>query len=136
MHYARMSKTTRLLSLKKLRVTSPISLKFPWQTLYNGVDCGIFVMRHMETFKGTSVREWDCGLSPEGDIMGEVMQDQSKELCDLRIKYLSKILLSNVNSFRSTLENEIHEYANLSEDERMENAKTAKERVERRLSEE
>ncbi|MFS7918392.1 putative papain-like cysteine peptidase superfamily [Helianthus anomalus] len=71
---------------KKLRSTSPVSLKFPWQTLYNGTDCGIFVMRHMETFKGTSVREWNCGLSPERDITGEVLKDQSKELCDLRIK--------------------------------------------------
>ncbi|KAM0019638.1 hypothetical protein Hdeb2414_s0025g00658131 [Helianthus debilis subsp. tardiflorus] len=121
---------------KKPRATSPISLKFSWQTLYNGVDCGIFVMCHMETFKGTSVREWDCGLSPERDIKGEVMQVQSKELRDLRIKYLSKIFLSDGNSFRSTLEKEIHEYANLSEDERIENAKTAKEMIERRLSEE
>ncbi|MFS7982050.1 hypothetical protein Hanom_Chr10g00958161 [Helianthus anomalus] len=46
---------------KKLRAISPISLNFPWQTLYNGVDCGIFLMRHMETLKGTSVREWDYG---------------------------------------------------------------------------
>ncbi|KAM0065964.1 putative Ulp1 protease family catalytic domain, papain-like cysteine peptidase superfamily [Helianthus debilis subsp. tardiflorus] len=121
---------------KKLRSTTPVSLKFPWQTMYNGVDCGIFVMRHTETFKGTSVREWNCGLSPERDIMREVLKDESKELCDLRIKYFSKILLSDVNSLRSKLEKEVHEYANLSEDERMENAKTAKERIEFRLNEE
>ncbi|XP_035831220.1 uncharacterized protein LOC118480460 [Helianthus annuus] len=121
---------------KKLRSTSPVSLKFPWQTLYNGTDCGIFVMRHMETFKGTSVREWNCGLSPERDITGEVLKQQSIELCDLRIKYLSKILLSDINSMRSTVEQEVHEYANKSQHERLENAKTAKERIELRLSEE
>ncbi|MFS7989499.1 hypothetical protein Hanom_Chr11g01047661 [Helianthus anomalus] len=90
----------------------------------------------METFKGTSVREWNCGLSPERDITGEVLKHQSIELCDLRIKYLSKILLSDINSMRSTVEQEVHEYANKSQHERLENAKTAKERIELRLSEE
>ncbi|MFS7982044.1 hypothetical protein Hanom_Chr10g00958101 [Helianthus anomalus] len=56
-------------------------------------------MRHMETFKGTSVCGWDYGLSPERDIKGEVMQDQSEELYDFGIKYLSNIFLSDVNSF-------------------------------------
>ncbi|KAJ0693298.1 putative papain-like cysteine peptidase superfamily [Helianthus annuus] len=121
---------------KKLRSTSPVSLKFPWQTLYNETDCGIFIMRHMETFKGTSVREWNCGLSPERGITGEVLIDQSKELCDLRIKYLSIILLSDINSLRSTMEKEVHVYANLSQDIRLENAKTAKQRIELRLNEE
>ncbi|MFS7921754.1 hypothetical protein Hanom_Chr03g00240601 [Helianthus anomalus] len=93
-------------------------------------------MRHMETFKGTSVREWNCGLSPERDITGEVLIDQSKELCDLRIKYLSKILLSDINSLRSKMEKEVHEYANLSQHERLENAKTAKHIIELRLKEE
>ena len=82
------------------------------------------------------MREWNCGLSPERDITGEVLEQQSIELCDLRIKYLSKILLSDINSMRSKMEKEVHEYANKSQHERLENAKTAKDRIELRLSEE
>ncbi|XP_035830001.1 uncharacterized protein LOC118479546 [Helianthus annuus] len=114
---------------KKLRSTSPVSLKFPWQTLYNGTDCGIsscVIWRILKVLL----------LSPERDITGEVLKDQSIELCDLRIKYLSKILLSDINSMRSKMENEVHEYANKSQHERLENAKTAKDRIELRLSEE
>ncbi|MFS7917352.1 putative papain-like cysteine peptidase superfamily [Helianthus anomalus] len=86
---------------KKLRSTSLISLKFPWQTMYNEVDCGIFLCVIWRLLKALFVREWNCGLSPERDIMGVVLKDQSKEMCDLRIKYLSKILLSDENSLRS-----------------------------------
>ncbi|MFS7953987.1 hypothetical protein Hanom_Chr07g00625051 [Helianthus anomalus] len=27
-----------------------------WRTLQNGVDCGVFTMRHMKTYKGKSPR--------------------------------------------------------------------------------
>ena len=37
----------------------------PWQTSCNSTDCGIFVMRHMETFKGDP-KKWDSGLAEEG----------------------------------------------------------------------
>ncbi|KAL8199827.1 hypothetical protein R6Q57_013395 [Mikania cordata] len=38
-------------------------IAMPWRTLNNFVDYGVFAMRHMETFKGTSVKEWKCGLT-------------------------------------------------------------------------
>lgn len=35
-----------------------------WQTEMNGVDCGIFVMRHMETYIG-NLCGWKVGLGIE-----------------------------------------------------------------------
>lgn len=28
-----------------------------WKTVNNGVDCGVFVMRHMETFPGNGMKD-------------------------------------------------------------------------------
>ncbi|WOG86496.1 hypothetical protein DCAR_0205707 [Daucus carota subsp. sativus] len=36
----------------RVRRLKPCYLSMPWQTTKNSTDCGIFLMRHMETFKG------------------------------------------------------------------------------------
>ncbi|MFS7945134.1 putative Ulp1 protease family catalytic domain, papain-like cysteine peptidase superfamily [Helianthus anomalus] len=56
---------------RKLKTIQPVRLKFPWQTIYNGIDCGIFMMRHMETYNGKLV-------TARGDVEREV-----KEFADL-----------------------------------------------------
>lgn len=43
----------------------PRFVKMPWQTTDNSTDCGIFLMRHMETFKG-DVKNWNTDLTEEG----------------------------------------------------------------------
>ncbi|MFS8010637.1 putative Ulp1 protease family catalytic domain, papain-like cysteine peptidase superfamily [Helianthus anomalus] len=72
----------------RLRNTEPVRLVFPWQTRYNGIDCGIFLMRHMENYNGTNVGHWMCGFLHERDIKGEILPDQVKEIEHLRKKYL------------------------------------------------
>ncbi|KAL8248366.1 hypothetical protein R6Q59_005234 [Mikania micrantha] len=37
-------------------------LRISYATTKNFVDCGIFVMRHMEMFMGNHTRAWDCGF--------------------------------------------------------------------------
>ncbi|KAL8224186.1 hypothetical protein R6Q57_019661 [Mikania cordata] len=37
-------------------------LRISWATTKNFVDCGIFVMRHMEMYMGNHMRAWDCGF--------------------------------------------------------------------------
>ncbi|KAL8228788.1 hypothetical protein R6Q57_013688 [Mikania cordata] len=74
---------------KKIVNLKPKKLEMPWQTKNNFVDCGIFAMRHMETYKAKEMKEWkeDCG------ILEESSGKQHDQLLDLRLKYLSKILL-------------------------------------------
>ncbi|KAD4983018.1 hypothetical protein R6Q59_002670 [Mikania micrantha] len=40
-------------------------LRISCATTKNFVDCGIFVMRHMEMFMGNHTRAWDCGFSKD-----------------------------------------------------------------------
>ena len=65
-----------------------------WRTKSNGIDCGVFAMRHMETYYGK--RHWWCNLHTEGP-------EQESWLRRLRFKYLSKILLSDTNQLRNTV---------------------------------
>lgn len=50
---------------KRIRRLKPDYLKMSWQTVYNSTDCGIFLMRHMETFKG-DVKNWEIDFVEEG----------------------------------------------------------------------
>ncbi|WOH14890.1 hypothetical protein DCAR_0934418 [Daucus carota subsp. sativus] len=50
---------------RRIRKFKRTYLTMPWQTSWNSTDCGIFVMRHMETFKGDP-KKWDSGLAEEG----------------------------------------------------------------------
>ena len=43
----------------------PVMVEMAWQTNANSVDCGIFVMRHMESFMGQPWNGWRTGLDIE-----------------------------------------------------------------------
>ena len=74
---------------------APINrLKMKGRTTSNGADCGVFSMRHMETYYGK--KHWRCNLHTEGP-------EQESRLRRLRFKYLSKILLSDTNQLRNTV---------------------------------
>ncbi|KAK6120670.1 hypothetical protein DH2020_045591 [Rehmannia glutinosa] len=40
----------------------PSRLCMPWRDTTNKVDCGIYAMRHMESYMGGGTKGWDCGL--------------------------------------------------------------------------
>nr|GEW76072.1 ulp1 protease family, C-terminal catalytic domain-containing protein [Tanacetum cinerariifolium] len=62
------------------------------------VDYGVFMMRHMETYKGNGDC---CGFSREA-------KEQIKEFRDLRRKYMEKILLADYNLVKNEFELEAH----------------------------
>ncbi|KAJ0497769.1 putative Ulp1 protease family catalytic domain, papain-like cysteine peptidase superfamily [Helianthus annuus] len=66
-----------------------------WRTKNNGVDCGVFMMRHLETYKGDQ-KPWATGFVNED----EVNNRQKAQLHLLRTRYLSKIILSEHNMHR------------------------------------
>ncbi|KAL8229725.1 hypothetical protein R6Q57_014625, partial [Mikania cordata] len=78
---------------KRIVNLKPKKLEMSWQTEMNFVDCGIFAMRHMETYMAKEMKERkeDCG------ILEERSGKQHDRLLDLRFKYLSKILLLDIN---------------------------------------
>lgn len=95
----------------ELRRCTPTRLSMPWRTLKNTVDSGIFMMRHMETYKGTSINAWKCGLTAESEA-------QNSQLTDLRVKYVAKILLADINKHKEFVISEIRDYVKLSIEER------------------
>ncbi|MFS7986664.1 hypothetical protein Hanom_Chr11g01012961 [Helianthus anomalus] len=70
--------------------------KLDWATNGNTTDCGIFLMRHMEKFKG--LREpFEAGFSTNGSR-------KMKEVRKLRMKYATHILLSPSNTMKGKIE--------------------------------
>ena len=47
---------------KNLSKYPEIILKMPWRSSKPNSDCGVYCMRHMETYKGQS-DNWDCGFT-------------------------------------------------------------------------
>lgn len=83
---------------KTIRKLRPNCLQMSWQTEDNSTDCGIFLMRHMETYKGDS-RTWESGLRTE-------QCGQFKQVFKLRTKYNNAILTSHINEKRGEIINE------------------------------
>ncbi|WOG86461.1 hypothetical protein DCAR_0205667 [Daucus carota subsp. sativus] len=48
----------------KVKKMKPTYLNMPWQTRNNSIDCGVFLMRHMESYKG-DLKSWTTGLNVE-----------------------------------------------------------------------
>lgn len=57
-------------------------LEMPWRDDDNKIDCAIFLMRHMETYFGNGLEDWDTQL-----IAGEIQQ-----IRNMRVKYCSSII--------------------------------------------
>ncbi|MFS7966949.1 hypothetical protein Hanom_Chr09g00780011 [Helianthus anomalus] len=68
-----------------LKSAPVVRQQMDWRTTSNVIDCGIFAMRHMETYMG-QMTDWGCGLAKE-DAPNELQQ---KQLNDLRMKYTVK----------------------------------------------
>ncbi|MFS8025556.1 hypothetical protein Hanom_Chr16g01476441 [Helianthus anomalus] len=75
-----------------IKKAKTVRQKMEWRTQYNLIDSVIFTMRHMETYMG-QLSGWACGLPDENALYNL----QNKQLNDLRIKYITKILLHNLN---------------------------------------
>ncbi|GKC22228.1 hypothetical protein Tco_1024378, partial [Tanacetum coccineum] len=77
-----------------LILAEPKLVEFPWKTTYNSHDCGVFVMRHMETYLG------------KGNFLKEFKKEgpgQKVQLNMMRAKYMVKILLMSFNEKKKTL---------------------------------
>nr|XP_017257469.1 PREDICTED: uncharacterized protein LOC108226985 [Daucus carota subsp. sativus] len=67
----------------------------PWQTIQNDTDCGLFLMRHMETYMGDA-KTWTSDLKPEN-------YGQTRQLDKIRAKYCHAILASPLNEIRQKI---------------------------------
>nr|KAJ0215009.1 hypothetical protein LSAT_V11C300129960 [Lactuca sativa] len=72
----------------------PQRLEMTWRTIKNKVDCGIFAMRHMETYMGQPLSKWKQGLHKESAI-------QPTTLEKLRQRYAHIMLTSKINMLKA-----------------------------------
>ncbi|KAL8259002.1 hypothetical protein R6Q59_026955 [Mikania micrantha] len=105
-------------------------LAMPWRTEFNTVDCGVFLMRHMETYKGCLLN-WECGLCGEN----EVNNLQKLQLNDLRKKYVTKIILHDLNERFDWVTKDMMTYLRLPIEVRKEADRNAHGNIEARLLE-
>ncbi|MFS8018972.1 hypothetical protein Hanom_Chr15g01398391 [Helianthus anomalus] len=85
-------------------------------------------MRHIEYFKGETTKNWNGGLRKESS-------DQVYDLNDLRLKYLAKILLSDLNTNKEFVLDEVHQFKALDLASRKEHMKDAYKRINMRGTE-
>ncbi|CAH1440401.1 unnamed protein product [Lactuca virosa] len=95
-----------------------VVIKMKCQRNIVGVDCGIFLMRHMETYMGEAAHKWDCGLCIDNKI-------QEKMLGRLRYKYLDKLMMSDFNVMKKTF---LKHYAAVKKMDRFERMKVIEEK--------
>ncbi|KAK9056928.1 hypothetical protein SSX86_024293 [Deinandra increscens subsp. villosa] len=80
----------------KLKVAKVGRLVLECASRGNVKDCGVYTMRHMETFMGYSREKFLCGL--EKDVKKKRGGDGVKmRINSLRKKYAARILLSDIN---------------------------------------
>ena len=70
-----------------------------WRDSKNHSDCGVYLMRHMETYTGDGASNWDCGLK----------KSDEKQLENLRVKYTAQVIRSEFNTAVVDLEEKIKE---------------------------
>ncbi|XP_019192143.1 PREDICTED: uncharacterized protein LOC109186562 [Ipomoea nil] len=67
-------------------------LKLDWANTENVTDCGIYVLRHMETFRGT-LQDWQPGFKKN-------MRLNASFMCELRAKYAANLIKWRMNEVR------------------------------------
>ncbi|CAH1431616.1 unnamed protein product [Lactuca virosa] len=99
-----------------------------WSTVNNTTDCGIFTMRHMETFMGGNIRDFKTGFKSESLA-------QDNQLSRLRVIYLCKILNSDYNLLKDSILHQVAEFQKLTASNRNQLLKDVATRIHARLIE-
>jgi hypothetical protein len=73
-------------------------LEMHWRNSENVTDCGIYAMRHMETYMGNGLHDWNPELKRE---------ESKKQMLILRMRYWCALLTSDLNEQKSFVEENI-----------------------------
>nr|GEU33418.1 hypothetical protein [Tanacetum cinerariifolium] len=69
-------------------------LKMKWKTTKEKIDCGVYMIMHMELYEGSTAAQWKTGLLPKNDKNHQMQMDT------LRSRIAAKLLLHKVNNHR------------------------------------
>nr|GMC64727.1 uncharacterized protein LOC109189836 [Ipomoea batatas] len=85
-----------------IRDLIPKRMQMSWRVPKNQVDSAVFTMRHMESYRGQGVANWDVGLQ-----RGNYMQ-----ICVLRQYFMREILMSDINIHQNSNIKRARNFAN------------------------
>nr|XP_043618818.1 uncharacterized protein LOC122590704 [Erigeron canadensis] len=105
-HFSRHFKNVNPLLSNILDLYQAEQLDLQWHTENNNIDCGVFLMRHMECFIGQPSKNWNCGIPVES-------KDQLEVLVKLRIKYAIKMLTHDINTEATKILEDANEYKSM-----------------------
>ncbi|XP_057769044.1 uncharacterized protein LOC130989101 [Salvia miltiorrhiza] len=89
--------------VQKLKKASIDMLDLPWVDPENDTDCGIYVMRHMETFKGEYSGKWITGMK----------RNSKQQMRYMRVKYCAAIVGASSNLLKDNILSEAEKYCRL-----------------------
>ncbi|GJU25544.1 peptidase C48, SUMO/sentrin/Ubl1 [Tanacetum coccineum] len=75
----------------------PTILKMKWKTKKEKIDCGLYMIMHMELYEGSTAAQWKTCLLPENDKNHRMQMD------NLRSRIAAKILLHEVNIYQKKM---------------------------------
>nr|KAJ0193703.1 hypothetical protein LSAT_V11C800420220 [Lactuca sativa] len=104
----------------------PHRLEMPWRTINNHIDCGVFTMRHMETYMGGSMNEFKVGFKNESPA-------QDDQLAKLRTKYLYKIITREYNVHKDYVLQKVDKFHKIPARQRSKLLSITKEQIHTRL---
>nr|KAJ0218877.1 hypothetical protein LSAT_V11C300140660 [Lactuca sativa] len=104
----------------------PHRLEMPWRTINKHIDCGVFTMRHMETYMGGSMNEFKVGFKNESSA-------QDDQLVKLRTKYLYKIVTHEYNVQKDYVLQKVDEFHKIPSRQRSQLLAIAKKQIHTRL---
>ncbi|PWA80134.1 hypothetical protein CTI12_AA197920 [Artemisia annua] len=84
-------------SLNKFKEAQPKIPRMKWKTKKNKIDCGLYMMMHMEMFEG------EIGLKWKTNIVDENNRHYADMIKTMRMRYAAKILLHDVNKEREKM---------------------------------
>ncbi|CAI9300606.1 unnamed protein product [Lactuca saligna] len=106
----------------------PQRLKMSWRTVKNKVDCGVFAMRHMETYMGQPLSKWKPGLHKESAV-------QQTTLEKLRQRYAHIMLTSEINMLKAKVLDLAEKYQKVEFKVRIDHAYKAMQTIQKRIKE-
>ncbi|KAI3691328.1 hypothetical protein L2E82_49655 [Cichorium intybus] len=89
-----------------IKKVTPRRVLVPWQETHATQDNGVFLMRHMETYIGQEDNNWTVGL-----VKQESKRD--KRLTNLRILYIVRLAMHEININRSKLQEHVLEFGKI-----------------------
>ncbi|CAH9068265.1 unnamed protein product [Cuscuta europaea] len=97
---------------EKVQISSTTSwvpriLYMPWRHNSNHVDCGVYTLRHLETFRGQG-HVWDSGFATAATNDG--IKAQSETIQKMRVMYAAQVLLSKFNKERENILKKAKDY--------------------------